>query len=81
LRSSRAIPLQQCGHFRCGGQYNVDWLVYRSVEVNGYLVKANLDIGADGVWTEGVTRGGCERAEGMHSGGRCTVVGYEQRWV
>ena len=41
LRSSRAIPLQQCRHYRWGGKYDEDWLVHKSVKVNEYLVKAN----------------------------------------
>ena len=36
----RAIPLQQCGHYRWEGQYNDNWLVHESVEVNKDLVTA-----------------------------------------
>ena len=42
LHSSRAILLQQCEPYRWEGQQNDDWLVHKSVEVNEYLVKANI---------------------------------------
>ena len=42
MRRSRATLLQQCGHYRWEGQYNDDWLVHKSVEVNEYLVKGNV---------------------------------------
>ena len=40
MHNSRAILLQQCEPFRWEEQYNGDWLVHESVEVNEYLVKA-----------------------------------------
>jgi len=42
LRRSRVILLQQCGPYRWEGQYNDNCLVHKSVEVNEYLVKANM---------------------------------------
>jgi len=41
MRSSSAILLQQCGHYRWGGQYNDDWLVHIIAQVNEYFVMAN----------------------------------------